>query len=169
MIGIVTLIGFNSIRSGSSSQDVQNNYLDIRNSLRSLQEGSLSNKIDSATGQPNDYYGIKLIGTIKSGALSVTGFQQVKIGSCGNITQVQNNGSATNFPSGVTATPTPPTLAWVFFHKDDGGLSFYDNSSNPINPTSCACTNSDGSFSLQLTGSGVTRTIKIFPSTGRIE
>lgn len=169
LIVIITLIGFNSLRSGSSTQDVQNNYLDLRNDFQAQQESSLSNKIDSSTGSPNDYYGIKLLGTVSSGALRVTGFQQVKIGSCGNITQAQTIGTQINFPSGVSGTVTPVNFMWIFFHKDDGALSFYDSSMNPINPSSCGCLNADGSVSIQLTGSGVTKTIKIFPSTGRIE
>jgi len=157
IIGILAGIAFTGLYGATGRENTRNTALEIRGTLRNMQEQALTSRLNSA-GNPASEYAV---------VIDPTFYQTVRIEK-GNSNPVTPAATVvtepTRYPAGVTVSTTP-TLKFVSFTENKAVVKFYDSAGNPVAAAA------DGAVAITVSGgaTGGTQTVKIFQATGRIE
>lgn len=157
IIGILSAIAFTGLYGANARENTRNTALEIRASLRNMEEQALASQLNTA-GNPAAEYGV---------TLDAAFYQTIRIekGNSGPVTPVATTlTQSTYYPPGVTITTTP-TFRYITFTENKAGVKFYDSAGNAVGAAA------DGAVAVTVSGgaNGGTQTVKVYQATGRIE
>jgi len=186
IIGILSLIGFNSLNLTSKRDASRNSALDFRNAVRTIQEQAQTNKIalsGTNANSPADYYGILLScqGTgcgIQSGRYVADSYKFIRVERCTSLdchADPTNCGasivSTVSLPKGITITTDVITIGTSSVYPRI--ISFAKGSSLPvfyaIDSSNYTTTPAQTSLILTTRGDTLPPTVTVFGSSGRVE